>query len=143
VKYRSFPLLLRKRTLGSGVVIERHKTVQQIVVQWIHRPVDNMRLPLMAKNRLSSAPDIPTVDEGGLTEFYGGNWTAFWVPRGTPKDVIAKLNEAVVAALANANVQARLADLGMEQTPEALGALQKSEIEKSWPIIKAGGIKVE
>ncbi|KYH03265.1 hypothetical protein SE91_14795 [Bradyrhizobium sp. DOA1] len=104
---------------------------------------------VMAKSRLSSAPDIPTVDEAGLAEFYGGNWTAFWVPRGTPNDVIAKLNEAVVTAMANANVRTRLADLGMEippreqQTPEALSALQKVEIEKWWPIIKASGIKVE
>jgi tripartite-type tricarboxylate transporter receptor subunit TctC len=104
---------------------------------------------VMAKSRLASAPEIPTVDEAGLAGFYGGNWTAFWVPKGTPKEIITKLNEAVVAALADANVRARLADLGQQipsreqQRPEALGALQKAEIEKWWPIIKAAGIKVE
>jgi tripartite-type tricarboxylate transporter receptor subunit TctC len=104
---------------------------------------------VMGKARLAAAPDIPTVEEAGLAGFYGGNWTAFWVPKGTPKDAIAKLNGAVVAAMADANVRARLADLAQDippraqQTPEALGALHRAEIQKWWPIIKAANIKGE
>ena len=102
-----------------------------------------------AKNRLAAAPDIPTVDEAGLPGFYVSPWFAFWAPKGTPKDVIAKLNAAVVDALADTAVRQRLADLGQEifpreqQTPEALGAFHKAEIEKWWPIIKEASIKVE
>jgi len=102
-----------------------------------------------AKSRLAAAPDIPTVDEAGLPGFYFSRWHAFWAPKGTPKDVIAKLNAAVVAALADQLVRSRLADLGQgifpreQQTPEALGAHHKAEIEKWWPLIKAAGIKVE
>jgi tripartite-type tricarboxylate transporter receptor subunit TctC len=102
-----------------------------------------------AKTRLQAAPDIPTVDEAGLPGFYYSRWHALWAPRGTPKDVIAKLNAAAAAALADANVRARLADLAQEifsreqQTPEALGAYHKAEIEKWWPILKAANIKAE
>jgi len=102
-----------------------------------------------AEKRLAAAPDIPTVDEAGLPGFHVSVWTAFWLPKGTPKDVIAKLSVAVKDALADATVQKRLADLGLEippleqQTPEALGKYHKAEIEKWWPIIKAANIKVE
>jgi tripartite-type tricarboxylate transporter receptor subunit TctC len=102
-----------------------------------------------APNRLPAAPDIPTVDEAGLPNFYMSAWQGFWVPKGTPKDVIARLHVAVVSALANPSVRARLADLGQEiyprdqQTPEALGSLQRAETAKWSPIIKAAGIKAE
>jgi tripartite-type tricarboxylate transporter receptor subunit TctC len=102
-----------------------------------------------AKSRLAAAPDIPTVDEAGLPGFYASAWYALWAPKGTQKEVIAKLNAAVVEALADPTVRARLADIGQEivtrdqQTPEALAAFQKAEIEKWWPIIKAANIKGE
>jgi tripartite-type tricarboxylate transporter receptor subunit TctC len=102
-----------------------------------------------AKSRSASAPDIPTVDEAGLPGFYISLWYGLWVPKGTPKDVIAKLNAALVEALADPAVRQRLEAVGLEisareqQTPEALFAHQKAEIEKWWPIIKAANIKAE
>jgi tripartite-type tricarboxylate transporter receptor subunit TctC len=102
-----------------------------------------------ARTRLPSAPDIPTVDEAGLPGLYVAFWHGLWAPRDTPKDIIAKLNAAVVAALADPAVRRRLADLGQEippreqQTPEGLATYQKAEIEKWWPIIKAADIKGE
>jgi tripartite-type tricarboxylate transporter receptor subunit TctC len=102
-----------------------------------------------SRTRVAAAPAIPTVDEAGLPGFYASFWQGFWTPKGTPKSVIAKLNSAVVESLADASVRARLAELGVEspppeqQTPEALAALQKAEIEKWWPIVKAANIKGE
>jgi tripartite-type tricarboxylate transporter receptor subunit TctC len=102
-----------------------------------------------AAARLSSAPDIPTVDEAGLPGFYVSLWHGLWVPKRTPAAVITKLNAAVVEALADPGVRARLADLGQEivpreqQTPKALAAFQKAEIEKWWPIIREAGIKAQ
>ena len=102
-----------------------------------------------ARSRFAAAPGVPTVDEAGLPGLYISGWFALFAPKGTPKPVIDKLNAAVVDALGNANVRARLADLGQEipppeqQTPEALAAFHKAEVEKWWPIIKAANIKGE
>jgi tripartite-type tricarboxylate transporter receptor subunit TctC len=104
---------------------------------------------VMANTRWSAAPDIPTMDEVGVSGLYISFWHGLWVPKGTPKDVITRLNAAVVEALADPTVSQRLADLGQDipprdqQTPEAFGAYHKAEIEKWWPIIKAAGIKAE
>jgi tripartite-type tricarboxylate transporter receptor subunit TctC len=102
-----------------------------------------------AKQRIDVAPDIPTTDEAGLPGFYFSFWHAMWAPKGTPKPIIAKLNAALAAALADPETHQRLLDLAQiiyprdQQTPEALHAFQKAEIDKWWPIIKAAGIKAE
>jgi tripartite-type tricarboxylate transporter receptor subunit TctC len=102
---------------------------------------------VMGATRLSNAPEIPTADEAGLPDFHLSFWQALWAPKGTPKDIIRKLNAAAVAALADPAVRARLAELGQglptraQQTPEALGALRSAEAAKWWPIIKDAGIK--
>jgi tripartite-type tricarboxylate transporter receptor subunit TctC len=104
---------------------------------------------VMAKTRLEAAPDVPTTDEAGLPGFHVTFWNGFWVPKGTPKDVIGTLNAAIVTALANPTVRERLAALGQdippreEQTPEALGAMQQAETKRWWPIIKSANIKAE
>jgi tripartite-type tricarboxylate transporter receptor subunit TctC len=97
--------------------------------------------------RWTATPEIPTVDEAGLPGLHISLWGALWAPKGTPKTVIDKLNAAVVKALSNPTARQRLADLGEEipareeQTPEALAALHKAEIEKWWPIISALDMK--
>ena len=102
-----------------------------------------------AKKRLSSAPDIPTVDEAGLPGFYISVWSGMWAPKGASQAIVSKLNAAVVDALADPAIQRRLDDLGQEapersqQTPAALAAFQAAEIEKWWPIIRAAGIKAQ
>jgi tripartite-type tricarboxylate transporter receptor subunit TctC len=102
-----------------------------------------------ARSRFAAAPDVPTVDEAGLPGLHISGWFALFAPKGTPKPVIDRLNAAVVDALADPAIRARLADLGQEippreqQTPEALAAFHKAEVEKWWPIIKAANIKGE
>jgi tripartite-type tricarboxylate transporter receptor subunit TctC len=104
---------------------------------------------LTANNRLAAAPDIPTVDEAGLPGLHALNWQAVFLPKGTPKDIVTRLNSAIVTALANATVRRRLADIGQEifpreqQTPHALAAYQNDEIKKWWPIVKEANIKTE
>jgi tripartite-type tricarboxylate transporter receptor subunit TctC len=101
-----------------------------------------------AYTRLSAAPDVPTFDEAGLPLFYSP-WYGLFAPKGTPKDIVTKLNAAAVEAVADPAARSRFADLALEifpreqQTPEALGALQKADAEKWWPIIKEAGIKAE
>ena len=102
-----------------------------------------------APQRVALAPDIPTTDEAGMPGFYFSFWHALWAPKGTPKEVVAKLNEGLRHALADPGVRKKLIDLAQEifppeqQTPEALGTFQQAEIDKWWPIIKEAGIKVQ
>jgi tripartite-type tricarboxylate transporter receptor subunit TctC len=104
---------------------------------------------ITGKTRLPSSPDIPTADEAGLPGFFASLWYGLWVPKDTPKDIIAKLNATMVQLLADPAVKQRLAELGIEitplaqQSPEALRAYQKAEAERWWPIIKAANLKAE
>jgi tripartite-type tricarboxylate transporter receptor subunit TctC len=99
--------------------------------------------------RLALAPDIPTFAEMGLPAVSYSGWYALFAPKGTPRNIIGKLNAAAVEALADPAVRSRLVDLGVDifpreqQTPEALGALVKADAEKWWPIAKELGIKAE
>jgi len=104
---------------------------------------------VMSKERWPAAPDVPTMDEVGVSGMYISFWNGLWLPKGTPPEIVAKLNGAVVDTLADATVRQRLTELGHviatreEQTPEALGAFHRAEIEKWWPIIKTANVKPE
>ena len=99
--------------------------------------------------RVESAADIPTVDEAGLPGFHMTLWSGMWLPRDTPKEIVAKLNAATVEALKDPVVRKQLENLGLQMppkdklTPEALGAWQKAEIGKWWPMIKDANVKVD
>ena len=102
-----------------------------------------------APTRLPALPNVPTADEAGLPGFHVATWNALFAPKGTPKAIVDRLNAAAVTALADPAVRARFAAMGQEippraqQTPEALAALNKADIEKWWPIVKAANIKAE
>jgi tripartite-type tricarboxylate transporter receptor subunit TctC len=102
-----------------------------------------------APSRLKGAPDIPTVDEAGMPGMYISFWHGLWMPRGVPKDILAKVNAAVVETLADGAVRKRLEAMHQDippreqQTPEGLAAFHKAEIAKWWPIIKEAGIKAQ
>jgi tripartite-type tricarboxylate transporter receptor subunit TctC len=121
------------------------------VSEAVQRVHDNQikAFAVTAKTRLKALPDIPTVDEAGLQGLYINIWYGLWVPKGTPSAIVQKLNAAAMAAMADPAVQKRFADLSLDvpppeqQSAAALGALQKAEIEKWWPIIKGAGIKAE
>jgi tripartite-type tricarboxylate transporter receptor subunit TctC len=99
--------------------------------------------------RVEAAPDIPTTDEAGLPGFHMTLWSGLWVPKNTPKEVVARLNRAAVDALSDPGVRKKFQDLGLEMpkqsrlSPEALGTWQKAEIAKWWPMIKVANVKIE
>jgi tripartite-type tricarboxylate transporter receptor subunit TctC len=104
---------------------------------------------ITGRTRLPSSPDIPTANEAGLSGFFVSLWYGLWVPKGTPKEIVAKLNATMVQLLADPAVKQRFEELGIQitplaqQSPEALRALQKAEAERWWPIIKAANLKAE
>ena len=102
-----------------------------------------------AKTRMEAAPQIPTVDEAGLPGLYVSVWNALWAPAGTPGAIVAKLNAAANAAMADPAFHKRIVEMGLDmpdshaRSPEALDALRKADDAKWWPIIKAAGLKAE
>jgi tripartite-type tricarboxylate transporter receptor subunit TctC len=104
---------------------------------------------VLAPTRSPVVPGIPSADEAGVPGLYLPGWFGFFAPKGTPRDVVARLNAALVESLADPNVRTRFVELGLDvasreqQSPEGFAAFHKAEIEKWWPIIKAAGIKVE
>ena len=134
------------RSTASILPILDIKHMAEVGASFVYTPASEA-FAVTGRKRLAGAPDIPTVGEEGLPRLHALNWQAVYLPKGAATEVIAKLNSAVVAALADASVRRQLADIGQEifsrdqQTPEALRAFQRAEIEKWWPIIKAANMK--
>jgi tripartite-type tricarboxylate transporter receptor subunit TctC len=111
---------------------------------------DSIRpIAVTGKTRLLASPNIPTVEQAGLPGFTASLWYGLWVPKGTPKEIVERLNATLREVLADASVKKRLDDLGIEisprdqQSPQALAAFQKAEAERWWPVIKASNLKAE
>ncbi len=145
VPYRGGPTLLQDLVAGQIDLVFGYADRLPLV-----RAGSIRAYAVASDTRLSLAPDIPTFGEMGLPlSFSGAGWQGLFAPKGTPKEIIDRLNAATVQALADPLVRSRLADLGFEifpleqQTPSALGAFQKAQIEKWWPLIKELGIKPE
>jgi tripartite-type tricarboxylate transporter receptor subunit TctC len=102
---------------------------------------------ITTKTRAESAPEIPTTDEAGLPGLHLATWNALWAPKGTPRPVVDRLNAAAVQAMADPTFRKRMIELALEMppsdqlTPEALLALQRTEIDRWWPLMRAAGIK--
>ena len=145
VPYRGIAPAMQDIVAGNldAIISDPVATLQQV------RAGNVQAYAVCADKRLPSAPDIPTVDEAGLPGYHVALWHGLWLPRGTPKPIMDRLHAAAVEALADPAVRSKLESLGQDiyprerQTPQALATQQKTEIERWWPIIKAGNIKVE
>jgi tripartite-type tricarboxylate transporter receptor subunit TctC len=122
--------------------------VDQVQNSMVHIRAGSIKaLAIASPTRVAQVGDVPTVDEAGAPGLHMSLWYGFWAPAGTPAPIAAKLNAAVVESLGDPTVRERLTGLGMEipardrQTPDALVAQQKADIEKWWPVIRAAGIK--
>jgi tripartite-type tricarboxylate transporter receptor subunit TctC len=106
-------------------------------------------LAVMTKNRWAAAPDVPSADEAGFPGLHYSTWHGIWGPKGIPADIVARINAAAMAAMADPATRKRIADLGMDipppeqQKPAAFAAFHKAEVEKWYPIVKAAGVKAE
>jgi tripartite-type tricarboxylate transporter receptor subunit TctC len=150
-RFRSIPyrsgLVGAMQDLVAGQIDFMIDTAANTLPQW--RAGAIKAYAVASKERVQAAADLPTAKEAGLPTFSMSAWHAFFSPKGTPKDIIAKLNAAAVAALADPIVRRRLDDFGFEIFPrdqltaEALSRFHRAETEKWWPIIKAAGIRVE
>ena len=144
VPYRSVPTALQDLVAGRIDLLFGTPDLLPVVRGGIVKAY-----AVTSDTRFAQAPDIPTFAEMGVPSVFWSSWMGLFAPRGTPRDIIGKLNAATVEALAYPLVRSRIADLGYDtvprerQTPETLAGLQKADAEKWWPIIKELGIKAE
>jgi tripartite-type tricarboxylate transporter receptor subunit TctC len=145
VPYRGAAPALQAAVAGEVAMVfdQPSTTLQQL------RAGNTRAYGVTSKVRAASLPEIPTLDEAGLTGFDLTVWNAVWAPKGTPKEIITRVNAAVAASLADPAIRDKLTAVGQEVfpvtqlTPEVLASYQKAEIEKWWPIVKAAGIRVD